>query len=147
MSSCCSKNIPETIQKCPQCTDSSRKTSMKTIFHQVQFPDILNISIDNYYFCINNSCSVAYFSQSSNIIYKEQLRSASELLCYCFDISKQNYLNAIKDNSATAIKKFVIQKTKMGDCACEVRNPSGHCCLADFKQLEHSFNNTMDIKT
>ncbi len=30
-----------------------------------------------------------------------------------------------------------MQRTKAGECACEIRNPSGQCCLANFKRLEN----------
>ncbi|MCF6204409.1 MAG: hypothetical protein L3J59_12215, partial [Methylococcaceae bacterium] len=57
-------------------------------------------------------------------------------LCYCFDVNVAEYIQALKNNTASEIKNFVIQKTKSGECACEIRNPSGQCCLANFKQLE-----------
>ncbi len=140
MSSCCSSGSSPFVQACPQCGVSRKNTSMKTIFHQVKFPDILDIEADSYYFCADKTCSVGYFSQEGKIISKQQLRAFTELknnkLCYCFDINAEQYINALKDESAVTIKKFVIQKTKSGDCACEVRNPSGQCCLANFKQLE-----------
>jgi hypothetical protein len=116
---------------------------MKTLFHQVKFPDVLGIKAGHYYYCNNNDCSVGYFSQEEVIFVKKQLRAFAELknqkLCYCFGIDVEEYVNSPKDR-ALAIKKFVIQKTKAGDCACAIRNPSGQCCLANFKQLD----NTLD---
>jgi len=117
---------------------------MKTIFHQVQFPDILDIKTDNYYYCANETCVVGYFSQQGNRISKKQLRVFSEVkdnkLCYCFDIDSKQYLDSLKNGTAVSIKNFVIQKTKNNDCACEIRNPSGKCCLANFNQLEKAFD-------
>jgi len=113
---------------------------MKTVFHQVKFPDVLNVETDNYYFCADKSCSVGYFSQTGKTILKQQLKTFAEInsqtLCYCFDIGTEQYMKALKDKKAVMIKTFVIQKTKSGDCACEIRNPSGQCCLEKFKQLE-----------
>ena len=143
MSECCSGGSTSSVAMCPQCSISGKNTSMKTISHQVKFPDILDIETDNYYYCADSSCSVGYFSQEDKIIPKKQLRAFAEhtnnKLCYCFDINTEQYLNALKDETAATIKQFVIQKTKSGDCACEIRNPSGQCCLANFKQLEKDF--------
>lgn len=140
MSSCCSSNSPSYVQACPQCRISSKDISMKTIFHHVKFPDILDVKTSSYYYCADKTCSVGYFSDKGNVIYKHQLRAFSKpennKLCYCFDINTEQYINALKDETAIEIKKFVIQKTKSGDCACEIRNPSGQCCLANFKHLE-----------
>ncbi|MFW5443361.1 MAG: putative iron-sulfur cluster-binding metallochaperone [Methylococcaceae bacterium] len=141
--SCCSGDSALAVLECPQCGISCKKISMKTVFHQVKFPDILDVDIANYYYCADKTCSVGYFSQPGKTILKNQLRAFTELknnkLCYCFDINTEQYVNSLKDETASTIKIFVIQKTKAGDCACEIRNPSGQCCLADFKQLEKIF--------
>jgi len=114
---------------------------MKTIFHHVTFPDVLDITTDSYYFCSDETCSVGYFSQQGKTIFKNQLRvfikPENTKLCYCFDITQEQYINSFKNKSSARIKNFIVEKTKVGDCACEVRNPSGRCCLADFKQLEN----------
>jgi hypothetical protein len=60
----------------------------------------------------------------------------NEALCYCFDITAIKYVSALKAQCAEPIKNFVIQRTKTGECACEIKNPSGQCCLAHFKRLE-----------
>ncbi len=75
---------------------------------------------------------------------KQYLRARLEIennqLCYCFDINAAQYSAALLANEAEAIKNFVNQQTQTGACACETRNPSGRCCLADFKQLESTFH-------
>jgi hypothetical protein len=53
-------------------------------------------------------------------------KGAEAMLCYCFDI---HYGEAARDAS---LKRFVIEQTAAGCCSCEVRNPSGRCCLKDF---------------
>ena len=144
MSSCCSSSSIMATLVCPQCGIASKNISMKTIFHQVKFPDGLDVETDSYYYCTDNNCSVGYFSQQGKTISKTQLRAFTEpknnKLCYCFDINLEQYVNSLKDGSAVTIKNFVIQKTKVGDCACEIRNPSGQCCLVNFKKLEKTFN-------
>ncbi len=139
MSSCCSSGSPSSTHACPQCGTSSKSISMKTIFHQVKFPKVLSVETGSYFYCAGESCSVGYFSQEGMVVSKNQLRAFDELnnkLCYCFDVNVAEYIQALKNNTASEIKNFVIQKTKSGECACEIRNPSGQCCLANFKQLE-----------
>lgn len=142
MSSCCSSHSTSE-QVCPACGVSCQSVNMKTLFHQVKYPEVLNIKAGHYYYCVNNDCSVGYLSQEEVVFVKKQLRAFSELknqkLCYCFDIDVEEYVNSSKDR-ALAIKKFVIQKTKAGDCACAIRNPSGQCCLANFKQLDKTLD-------
>ena len=145
MSSCCSGGSSSSAQTCPQCGISGKSISMKTVFHQVKFPEVLSIETGSFFHCAEKSCSIAYFSQEGVVIFKRELRAFDELsnkLCYCFDVNAEQYIQALKDNIATEIKNFVIQKTKSGDCGCEIRNPSGQCCLASFKQLEKNLNVT-----
>jgi hypothetical protein len=111
----------------------------------VQFPDNQQIKEDNYFFCPSMQCNTGYFS-SSIFIPKQQLRAfkphRQKMLCYCFDISESLYLSALESEASESIKAFVVQQTKSGTCACEVRNPSGRCCLADFKRLEKNYETT-----
>jgi len=113
---------------------------MRTLYHQIRFPENQALVIDDYFFCPSIQCFTAYFSVSGIIISKSLLRFQNEIqnntICYCFDIDSDCYLSALQSNKAESIKKFVIQRTKLAECACEIRNPSGLCCLARFKLLE-----------
>ncbi len=149
MSDCCSTNSSTKTKKiCPECGSTCKSVSMSTLYHQVRFPENQALITDNYYFCPAKKCPIAYFSNVDNTISKQHLRCyeaiQNEALCYCFDIDAAQYLSALKDKRAESIKAFVIQRTKMGECACEIRNPSGQCCLADFKRLENERNS--DVK-
>lgn len=141
--SCCNKtDASEKRKDCPECGDVCIGVNLTTMRHQVKFPDNHNIVEGEYSFCPNPQCGVGYFSPS-NTISKDKLRAFQHksngyetLLCSCFDISQDDYLSALKAGEHEPIKNFVIQQTKLGACACEIRNPSGRCCLANFKRLE-----------
>jgi Zinc binding domain len=142
MSGCCPSSSSKIVnQACPQCGTNSKNVEMNTLYHQVKFPENQGIHSDTYYFCPTKNCSIAYFSAAGNRIPKQQLTTYQDIqndkLCYCFDIDTADYLAALRTtNQAETIKSFVIQRTKSGECACEIRNPSGQCCLAKFKALQ-----------
>lgn len=143
MSNCCSNHATKIVgETCPKCKTACKSVEHKTLYHQVRFPENTTLDSDKYYFCSAKECSVGYFSGTGHVIPKQQLRTYQEIeddkLCYCFDINADHYLSALKANNAETIKNFVIQKTKSGECACEVKNPSGQCCLAKFKTLAAS---------
>lgn len=140
MSNCCSNHATKIITGiCPKCGVSCKSVENKTLFHQIKFPENQAEFQEKYYFCPTKECHVGYFSSTDDIIPKQSLRTYHEIeadkLCYCFDVNTEQYLSALKANNADVIKNFVIQKTKSGDCACDVKNPSGQCCLAKFKTL------------
>ena len=77
---------------------------------------------------------MVYFGQDDSIIEKHELRtivgvkdkSQESPICYCFGVNRQEAATSIE------AKAFVIKNTKNHTCACEIRNPSGKCCLKDF---------------
>lgn len=142
MADCCANTNPKAlITLCPGCGTTCKSVEIQTLYHQVKFPENQGIISESYYFCPSKDCATAYFSVAGNSIPKRQLTSYQDIqqdkLCYCFDIDTDDYLAAINTHQAKATKNFVIQRTKSGECACNLRNPSGQCCLAKFKQLEN----------
>jgi hypothetical protein len=138
---CCPDKAANTKQICPECGIACKSVSMPTLYHQIRFPENQSLLPDNYYFCQSKTCSVGYFSNTGHSIPKTWLRSyqaiQDDAICYCFNISNDQYLSALKAQRAEQIKDFVIQRTQAGECACEIRNPSGQCCLAKFKRFEN----------
>jgi hypothetical protein len=136
MALCCS--IVETSkfkkkQFCPLCGVHSMFVSFKTLLHHLKSPFNQELSGEGaYYFCSSKTCDVVYFGLEDVIYKKADLRGAvgqkmtepSRRICYCFDVT---YEGASKE-----IKEFVTAQTKAKNCACEIRNPSGRCCLGDF---------------
>jgi len=139
MSDCCntssSKENAHKKHICPVNGKAYSKVFTTTILHHISQPWKWNPNNTNYYFCSDPECEVAYFGQDNSIINKSELRttigikekSEDSLICYCFGVSKQEATNNPE------IKKFVLTQTKEHTCSCETRNPSGKCCLKDFK--------------
>lgn len=67
----------------------------------------------------DDCCSSGELSETREV-------DASSLLCYCFGITWQDYFDD------PAVKQYVIEQTKNGNCECASQNPSGQCCLKDF---------------
>ena len=108
--SCCNLENSEhtTIEPCPECSSSCKNVAMRTLYHQVSFPENQTQTADHYYFCADKNCSVGYFTKAGLIIPKQHLRALAEIennkLCYCFDIDAAQYIAALKDKSAEPIK-------------------------------------------
>lgn len=150
MSSCCHKDLPKTKQKCPNCGHVCLAVSLKTVVHQVQYPENQGLESDEYALCSNQECYVGYFS-GIHILRKEKLRffktNEEAMLCYCFDISCVAYLSTVKCGESAIIKDFIVAQTKNAICACDIRNPSGGCCLTAFKDMEKSYAQTSNHHT
>ncbi len=141
MSDCCSNTHAKISLNCPLCGSVCKSVEMRTVYHQLRFPENQGVAADTYFFCPTKHCSIGYFSIAGNTVPKQLLSTYQEIqddkLCYCFDIDAGDYLASLRSHpTGSSIKNFVIQRTKSGDCACEIRNPSGQCCLGKFKDLE-----------
>lgn len=136
MSDCCgnSNDSEKTRISCPAKNCLSHKVGFKTVKHQVRSPWINCDDEELYYFCTNPDCDIVYFTASEKVIYKNQLRnpvgqkdtSDDAMLCYCFDINNKQ----AREN--TDLKSYVTQATRNKQCSCDLRNPSGKCCLKNF---------------
>jgi hypothetical protein len=138
MPSCCSteKNLPVTKRHiCPKNHQQYGSVPYATVLHHIKRPWNISATQQNYYFCSDPQCDVAYFGIDDTLILKQELRTKigikepsvdTCLLCYCFGVTRHQ---AATDKS---IKAFVVKQTKNGLCACSSYNPSGKCCLKDF---------------
>lgn len=139
MLDCCSTSSCQSAKvakrrPCPRNGKQGILVSTTTIQHHLKQPWLWQANGQVYYFCDDPACKIAYFAEDDSIIEQSALRTSigiktqrsDDLICYCYGVS----LRAAKEDPA--IKTFVIEMTKQGDCACSTRNPSGRCCLKDF---------------
>lgn len=138
MSDCCSSSskLHETPKKyrCPVDGELYSSVPSTTILHHIKEPWKWDNKEQVYYFCNNPSCDVVYFADDNSVITKSLVRtnigaketSPNALICYCFGVSKA-------ESTLQGIKEFVVKKTKEKECTCTTRNPSGRCCLKDFR--------------
>jgi len=143
MSDCCnSQNEKRTFPRkfsCPENSKNYVSVSHKTILHHIKSPWKNKLTEEQYYFCDDPECEVTYFGLEGSVIKKSELRTKvgikekddEALVCYCFGVSKAT---AKQDKT---IKTYVSKNTKENLCACEIRNPSGRCCLKDFAEINH----------
>lgn len=122
---------------CPLNGQAYSQVNLRTVLHHVVKPWQRELSSQAYYFCDDPDCEVVYFGDDQQLIRQDALRltvgqkslSPDRHICYCFDIRLSDLLS---ENSTVRLKSFVTEKTRSSTCDCEIRNPSGRCCLKDF---------------
>ena len=145
VNSCCSTDPTKPALKapCPSCGKASVLVSKRLVLQHALSPWLVADTGSDYYFCETPTCELIYFDQTGNGYSRASVRTAVGLketgpgavVCYCFGVTQA------LAQSDTRIRQFVIDQTKMGLCACDVRNPSGQCCLKHFPR-----HNKDDIK-
>lgn len=56
------------------------------------------------------------------------------LVCYCFMHSRGEIETELRTDGETTVPQRITAEIKAGNCACEVRNPAGRCCLGEVNQ-------------
>lgn len=140
MSNCCSTSCETKTQAYPNkhlCPVNGKKfglVSPTTIKHHIKAPWSWQKKDQGYYFCSDPDCPVVYFGQDNSVIEKSAIRTSvglkdksdDALVCYCFGVTKADAIN----NPLT--REFVLNETKLKQCTCKTKNPSGKCCLSEF---------------
>ena len=111
---------------------------------------LLAVSLENvrsvdYRFCPDENCSVVYFSvDGEQIFHESDLRERvfqksagdeSVNVCYCFDITPTDIRTQLTNTGSSTAVERINTGIKKGQCACDIRNPQGTCCLSNVRKL------------
>ena len=144
MSDCCSINkapaFPAVVMSCPAC--GGRLKQVKPLTVKSLVPHLpFEMAPAQYYYCEAAACDVVYFPWNSEaptfrrsdllvlVGVKETVEFA--LVCYCFGVTRRQICDEIRQTGKSAVAERIKAEVKTGNCACEVENPSGRCCLGD----------------
>ena len=126
---------------CPANGQTYSRVNRRTVIHQVCRPWQRELTAQHYFFCDDPDCEVVYFGDDAQVISRNEVRqivgqkstAPDKPVCYCFGILLTD-LQTKKDRFA--LKTYVTEQTRNATCDCEIRNPSGKCCLPDFPNDE-----------
>src|SRR5216683_4939613 len=143
MSDCCSvrdsSNAPA-VMACPVSGTRSKQVDMLTVKSLVrQLP--LGMPNTQYYFCESSDCAVVYFAldaeaprfRREDLVVRVGAKEKADPIpiCYCFGFTRQDIWDEIRSTGKSTVAKRITAEVEAGRCACEIKNPSGKCCLGD----------------
>ena len=146
-SNCCSvsaKTAPQpAVAACPANGARSKRVDTLTVKSLVRkLP--LGMPNAQYHFCDTPDCEVVYFALDAGapVFRREDLLvrvGAKETvdpipICYCFGFTRLDIRNEVQSTGKSAVAERITAEIAAGRCACEVKNPSGKCCLGDVKR-------------
>ncbi len=53
-------------------------------------------------------------------------------ICYCFGITRKEVWGEIQETGVSTVVNRIKTEVRVGNCSCEVKNPSGKCCLGNI---------------
>lgn len=97
------------------------------------------VETGSFSFCRTATCDVVYFNERGTVLTKAEVRQRVGLketedpvpICYCFGFTEAMAVEEIRATGKCAIAQRITAEVKAGNCACEIRNPQGSCCLGN----------------
>jgi hypothetical protein len=100
-------------------------------------PDIVD---GQYHFCSTPTCDVVYFNnehdsqfRKHDLLVRVGLKETDDPIpvCYCFGYTRKMILDEVEQRGHSTVTERIKAEVKAENCACEIKNPSGRCCLGD----------------
>ena len=98
-----------------------------------------------YRFCPAPDCATVYYRADGQQVfgeddlrervYQKHIESDEVLICFCFQHSVGQIRAEIEQTGTTTVVDYIMAGISAGQCACDVRNPQGNCCLGQVRGL------------
>jgi len=158
--SCCSTTWPESKnakgEVCPGDGKKGRSVEAETLRHLINKERVQDIKDTGYYFCKSSNCDTVYFHPESgqtfdklDLTVRVGLKETEDPIwvCYCFDISKKMIAEEIASTGHSASADRIRREIENKNCDCEIKNPSGRCCLGEVLAAEKEARGKTTKKT
>ena len=127
---------------CPRCGAVGRVVGDETIEAMLRPGLAASLLPIERRFCRTPTCEVLYYGADGRFVEKSAAtvrvgvkESVDPVpLCYCFGFSRSDVRNEVAETGDCSIPARITSEVRAGRCACEVKNPSGACCLGDVNK-------------
>ena len=129
---------------CPTCGQKGKKVDSITIKAMLNV-SLLALREMPYLFCRTAACPVVYFSadglqvfttdQIRVPVYQKKPNDDTVLVCYCFHHSPTTIRAELLATGTSTVVEAIARGIQADQCACEIRNPQGSCCLGNVQVI------------
>ena len=102
--------------------------------------------------CRDAGCDVVYYGSAGAVLKAGDLyvqpgfkEGSDGLVCYCFLHRRSDIARQLSETGETDVFDSIKSEVQAGNCACEVRNPSGKCCLGEVQQAIRSLEKELGV--
>lgn len=128
--------------QCPECGGAGREVARQTVLHHVKADRLAHVGDGAYRFCPKYVCALVYYDGEGRSFRTSDLREPvssktrgdARPICYCFGFTEGHAREDIESGGRSTIPERISRLIKEGVCACEIRNPSGACCLGQVNE-------------
>ncbi|CAG0984367.1 hypothetical protein ANRL4_02075 [Anaerolineae bacterium] len=138
---------------CPACGRTGKAVQGQTVKALISV-SLQDVRAVEYQFCRTQACPVVYFSsdgtqtftteQVRERVYQKEPDVDDVFVCYCFRHTVGE-MRALESTGRTALIENIDAGIQAGQCACDLRNPQGSCCLGNVRALIGSLTQRLDM--
>lgn len=139
------ERTPRQKAMCPRCEEVGKAVSLRTVKSMLAV-SLRSLSARQYFFCRNKTCPVVYFADADSEVYRvgdvrervyqKEPEAEQVFVCYCFR-HRVGELRHGPESDRQARVQDIRAGIQKGQCACDLRNPQGSCCLGNVIALVH----------
>src|SRR5262249_11410510 len=135
----CTRDRAGERDACPACEQVGRPVGDATVRAMLDLERARSLLSVPLRFCRTSSCDVLYYGPEGRVTRKQDARVRIGLketqdpipLCYCFGFGRADVEREIAQTGRCTIPERIRAEIRAGRCACEIKNPSGACCLGE----------------
>ena len=131
------------ITTCPNCGEKGKPVQGQTVKALLSVT-LRRVRNAEYLFCQTPTCPVVYFTtdgaetytveQVRERVYQKESNADDIFICYCFRHTV-GQIRVATPESRAAILDDINTGIQADQCACDLRNPQGSCCLGNVRGL------------
>ncbi len=144
------QRAPRAATTCSVCGEKGKPVQGQTV-KALLAASLRQVRNVEYLFCRTQTCPVVYFSldgeqtftveQVRERVYQKEPDAGDVFVCYCFRHTVGE-IRAASPETRVSILDDINSGIQVDQCACDLRNPQGSCCLGNvrglMKRLEQS---------
>ena len=129
---------------CPSCGQKGKAVEGQTVKAMLSI-NLSHVTHEPYLFCRTPDCPVVYFSadgaqsftvdQARERIYQKEPDADDVFICYCFRHTPGSIRAEVEATGHSSVIDAINAGTQAGQCACDIRNPQGSCCLGNVRAI------------
>ena len=138
----CELSTPPTSVLCSTCGQKGKPIDILTLKALLAVP-LTVLSAVEYAFCRTPDCPTVYYSldgqqQFGEDALRERVHQKHQtaddvFVCYCFRHSPGSIRAELLATGNSSTIATVTAGIQAGQCACDIRNPQGSCCLGNVR--------------
>jgi hypothetical protein len=138
----CEWRAPAPSVKCPTCGQKGKRVDILTL-KALLAVSLTDLRAVEYLFCRTPDCPTVYYSLDGQQrfgedalrerVHQKHPTADDVLVCYCFRHSPGSIRAGLLATGRSRVVASVAAGIQAGQCACDIRNPQGSCCLGNVR--------------